>query len=1065
MSKTFEQGRAEVTALCDYFTKNRDAFLAPGVKEAHVRQSLIDPFFEALGWNVSNNPPVAPQYREVIPEDSLDVEGHQKAPDYTFRVGTLPKFYAEAKKCGVNINADPVPAYQLRRYGWSAKVPVSILTDFEELALYDCTIRPRPSDKAGYARTEYLRFDQYPDQWRSLWDTYSREAVWSGAFDQFAASKRKRGTSEVDEEFLREIEGWRDDLARNIALRNPRLSSDDLNRAVQLTIDRVVFLRMAEDKGLETYGQLLRLCEQPGIYARFMAELGRKADEKYNSGLFHFQKEQGVSEEPDRITPRLAVDDKVFKPILQSLYFEHGSPYRFDLLPVEILGTVYERFLGKVIRLTAGHQAKVEEKPEVRKAGGVYYTPGYIVDYIVQQTVARQIAGKSPAQLAGGTVPFSRRLGGTVPFSRRLRKGDCPLPQQQGQQQGQSPFSEKTPKMGTVPTFRVLDMACGSGSFLLGAYRCILDHALNWYVEHDLENQKKAVYRDERGAWRLTIQEKKRLLTTHIFGVDIDSQAVEVSKLSLLLKVLEGETDRTVGQTMRLFHERALPNLAANIKCGNSLIGPDYFTGRLIPESEELARVNAFDWQREFPDAVAAGGFDCVIGNPPYIRIQTMKEWAPLEVDTYKELYRSARSGNYDIYVVFVERGLQLLNNNGLLGFILPGKFFATDYGASLRGVIAERKALSQIVDFGASQVFDNATTYTCLLFLTGKPTPSFTYAKVAVPSTLASVPVQERTILSDSVTSSPWSFSTGSETNIVSKLSCGSKPLGEIPARIGRGSSTGNDDVFMLIRDGKRFLTRQGEIVEVEEEALRIPIYATDYNRYVFNPKSGEVVIFPYDVSASGYKLKAEAVFKREFPKAHLYLASRRKALETRKQFKDWYGYSAPRNLEVHDSAELLVPLLADKGSFCRLPDRADRFCLMASGGFSITVAATSGLSPNYVLGLMNSKLLFWRLRSISNIFRAGWITCTKQYVETLPIRAVEAGDQAQRVMHDRITALVEAMLSLHERLTSANSEPQRGVIQRQIDSTDAEIDRLVYDLYGLTEEEIAIVEAATSR
>src|SRR5580700_9311224 len=128
-----ELGREEVVKLCRYFTTNRDAFLASGVKEAHVRQSLIDPLFEALGWDVRNKAMIAPQYREVIPEDSLDVEGQQKAPDYTFRVGSLPKFYAEAKKCGVNVGADPAPAFQVRRYGWSAKLGLSLLTNFEEL--------------------------------------------------------------------------------------------------------------------------------------------------------------------------------------------------------------------------------------------------------------------------------------------------------------------------------------------------------------------------------------------------------------------------------------------------------------------------------------------------------------------------------------------------------------------------------------------------------------------------------------------------------------------------------------------------------------------------------------------------------------------------------------------------------------------------------------------------------------------------------------------------------------------------------------------------------------------
>src|SRR3981081_4238084 len=143
--KTFDHGKEEVTKLCRYFTTNRQAFLAPGIKEAHIRQSLIDPFFEALGWDVRNKTRIAPQYREVIPEDSVDVEGQQRAPDYTFRVGSQARFYAEAKNCGTNIGTDPDSAFQLRRYGWSAKLVLSILTDFEELGVYDCTMRPSPS--------------------------------------------------------------------------------------------------------------------------------------------------------------------------------------------------------------------------------------------------------------------------------------------------------------------------------------------------------------------------------------------------------------------------------------------------------------------------------------------------------------------------------------------------------------------------------------------------------------------------------------------------------------------------------------------------------------------------------------------------------------------------------------------------------------------------------------------------------------------------------------------------------------------------------------------------------
>ena len=198
----------------------------------------------------------------------------------------------------------------------------------------------------------------------------------------------------------------------------------------------------------------------------------------------------------------------------------------------------------------------------------------------------------------------------------------------------------------------------------------------------------------------------------------------------------------------------------------------------------------------------------------------------------------------------------------------------------------------------------------------------------------------------------------------------------------------------------------------------------------------------------------------KGNFPKAYKYLISRRKELETRKQFSAWYGFSAPRNLEVHDKAQILVPLLADRGMYCRLPEKAQKYCLMASGGFSITVDSSSELSPNYVLALLNSKLLFWRLRSISNKFRGGWITCTKQYVETLPIHHIEFNNPIEKTRHDKMVLLVERMLFLIKRFPELKTDHEKTALQRQIDATDRQIDQLVYELYGLTEEEIRIVE-----
>ncbi len=955
MSKTFDQGREEIAKLCRYFADNRQAFLAPGVKEAHIRQSLIDPFFEALGWDLRNTAMIAPQYREVITEDSLEIEGQQKAPDYAFRVGTLSKFYTEAKKCGININADPGPAYQLRRYGWSAKVPLSILTDFEELGVYDCSLRPRSADKASFGRIQYYRSEEYPDRWRELWDIFSREAVWAGAYDRYAASKRKRGTSEVDGEFLKEIEGWRDSLARNIALRNLYLSYDDLNTAVQRTIDRLIFLRMAEDRGSESYGQLLKLCEQPEIYAQFM-KLCRKADEKYNSGIFHFRKEDGVSEQPDCFTPALTIDDKILKPILQSLYFEHGSPYHFGVLPVEILGTVYERFLGKVIRLTHEHRAKVEEKPEVRKAGGVYYTPAYIVDYIVKNTVGKMIEGKSPAQLAGG-------------------KNGQPL--------------------------RVLDMACGSGSFLLGAYQCLLDHSLKWYLENHPEKHKEAVYLDSRGKyWRLAIAEKKRILTTHIFGVDIDLQAVEVSKLSLLLKVLEGETDETVGQSRQLFHERALPNLANNIKCGNSLIGPDYFSGRLIPDPDEMKRVNPFDWNREFPDAMKSGGFDCVIGNPPYGAIFED------EVSAYIEKKCSTYASVPDAYIAFLEVGHNLLRSTGRFGFIIPSAWLGGPNYISIRKYLLNF-SIETLIQL-PFDVFKDAYIDTVLL-TTKKYSPSpmhsvevYEYAKKE-----KIISINLKALSTNRVTQDSWNENEDNkfilDVGVLRILSLLSKSI---------------QYKFLnavIIRRGVLFDLELLTSKKTGFESQRY--FEGDVYRYLLNWRADRWIEY-------GSKMK-------EYPKEFSWFEGSRillRRLVNRQQrlMSAWTDQTVITNKNLY----ILKPVGLE--------------------------------SWQYILGIVNSRLISrLYLAKVSGATKDDFPQVTIADFQKLPFRQIDFENKFDKTAHDRMVNFVEQILELNKKLNVAKSDSQNEIVQRQIDATDREIDRLVYELYGLTDEEIKIVEA----
>ena len=284
------------------------------------------------------------------------------------------------------------------------------------------------------------------------------------------------------------------------------------------------------------------------------------------------------------------------------------------------------------------------------------------------------------------------------------------------------------------------------------------------------------------------------------------------------------------------------------------------------------------------------------------------------------------------------------------------------------------------------------------------------------------------------------------------------SVPLLDLPAEMSRGTSSGDDDVFCLVLTNGKLITRSGELVDIEEDILRQPLYATDFTRYHFRPKTDERIIFPYLITDNGYTIIDEAVLRSRWPKAYKYLSANRKTLESRKQFHHWYGYSAPRNLYVHDHADLLVPLLADRGLCAPMPDKPELYCIMASAGFSVSLSGQ--LSPLYVLGLVNSRLLFWNLRLISNKFRGGWITCTKQYFGKLPIRIINFSNTKDMAHHDRVVELVERMLTLKKRLTEARVPNDTTVLLHQIDVTEQQIDRAVYELYELSAEEIKMVE-----
>jgi len=951
MTYTKEQAKQTFGELVERFRYNIDVYKKSAYNETQVRREFIDPFFEALGWDVSNKQGYAEQYKEVVHEDTIKVGRSTRAPDYSFRIGGQRKFFVEAKKPAVNIKEDVSPSYQLRRYAWSAKLPLSVVTDFEELSVFDCQIKPSSKDKPGVGRIAYFTFEEYLDKFDEIYDVFSKEAVLKGSFDRYAQStKGKKGTAEVDSEFLKEIESWRELLAKNVALRNQDVSIYELNYAVQKLLDRIIFLRICEDRGIEHYGQLQTKAEGGEVYTHLMNHF-KLAESKYDSGIFDF--------DADKITTSLKIDDRVLKTIIQNLYYPK-SPYEFSVLGVEILGNVYEQFLGKVIRLTAGHQAKVETKPEVKKAGGVYYTPQYIVDYIVKNTVGKLVEGKTPDAIA---------------------------------------------------EIRVLDPACGSGSFLIGAYTYLLRYHLDWYVANEPKRHKEAVFQVRENEWYLTTAEKKRILLNNIFGVDIDPQAVEVTKLSLLLKVLEHESRESIDQQVKLGLEGVLPNLEDNVKCGNSLIGPEYYDTQqtTLFDEAEMRRINVFDWEDDvkgFGEIMKRGGFDCVIGNPPWGAYFGQEERSYLV-----NRYPLTPTKTKDSYLYFIFQTIDLLCASGFLGFIVPNTWLLINSAKELRLELLSLN-IKEIVDHGDG-VFKQATVESATLLL----------------------------VKSKDVDGKCRAVRFRKGTKVVDHL---------VDKRIWL-----EDEYYRIIlemdKNAQELLKKLRSKSELFEKRCTI-IWG----------------IKPYQV---GYGIPPQT---REMLEKRVYHS-------TTKRGEDWkpflvgsnvdrYRFHFPGNQFIKYGKWLMYPsnetLILQPKILMRQTSDSIRACYDEDCYYcqnSVFIIHASEINLKFLLGLLNSKLLNFVYKLGNPQTSKVFAEIKPRVIKQLPIRTIDFSNPIEKAQHDKLVALVDSMFELQKKYHDARMERDKELYERQIKIVDTQIDRLVYDLYGLTEEEVKVVENAT--
>ncbi|WP_235283084.1 Eco57I restriction-modification methylase domain-containing protein [Methanosarcina mazei] len=670
----------------------------------------------------------------------------------------------------------------------------------------------------------------------------------------------------------------------------------------------------------------------------------------------------------------------------------------------------------------------------VKKAGGVYYTPTYIVDYIVRNTVGRLVEGKTPDE---------------------------------------------------VSEIKILDPACGSGSFLIGAYQYLLDWHISWYMEKlvplikegktatDREVQKLLpvkpvpkkkgkkknrhagidydfpIYQMSETDWRLTSEEKKRILLNNIFGVDIDQQAVEVTKLSLLLKVLEGEKGERISKQLTITQERVLPSLHENIKCGNSLIGLDIYENipSTLDNEEDLYRINPFDWNSGFPEVFEKGGFDAVIGNPPYVRQELLKGQKEYFKDRY-EVYH----GSADLYAYFIEKGISLLKENGQFSYIVANKWMRANYGKPLRAWLS-KKPIEEIIDFGDLPVFKKATTYPCILRVSkGAPKQRFKVVQVATLdfSDLSQyVKENGHSINQDSLDDNGWSLVDQDNRLLLDKLMKSGVPLGEyVEKKIYRGVLTGLNEAFVIDETTKdRLIDEDPKSAEIIKPFLA----GRDIKRYK-QLISDKYVIFT-----------RRGIDITEYPAIHSHLHKFKQGLTPKP--KDWKGEWNGRKpgsykwYEIQDSIDYYREFEEEKILYAEIATTG-QFTLDNNGLYSDTTSYIMGSNSLYLLGILNSRLWTFMFSNVSSIIRGGFFRWKRQYMENLPVYPIDSSNPEDTADHDRIVSLVEQMLELNKKLGNSKLGIEKEMLQRRIEATDAEINRLVYHLYDLNEEEIKIVE-----
>ncbi|KAA3595833.1 MAG: adenine methyltransferase [Calditrichaeota bacterium] len=973
-----------IKKLVEKYQANRNYYLSQKYNETQLRADFLDSFFALLGWDIKNEKGKSTNEREVLLEEPLKEDSftNTKKPDYTFRLFSERKFFLEAKKPSVKIETDNDSAKQVRRYGFTAKLKISVLSNFEYLAIYDCSQKVETDDTFSKSRVKLYHFTEYEECFEEIKNQIGYDSVYSGNFDKiWEHIEEQLRLFSVDSLFLNQINEWRLILGQEVFKHNQSLSSSELNDIVQSYLNSIIFLRVCEDRNLETYKTLLNFATNEDFEA--LVNKFNEADRKYNSGLFGHKLTSQI----------IRNNSSAFWTIIKQLYYPE-STYSFSVFASDILGNIYEIFLGKRLSITGG-QITLEEKPE-NIGRDVITTPTYIIQNILRETVLKYCEDKTAEEIINSSFA---------------------------------------------------DISCGSGAFLLETYQLVNDILVDYY----LQNSKDILIQTAVNTYKLPFEIKRKILENCIFGVDVDFNAVEACKFGLLLKLLEDENNSSIPIPV-------LPELAKNIQFGNSLVSSNQV------DSSNFSQINPFDFGET--------KFDVIVGNPPYMATEHMKQLLPLELPLYKRNYFSAFK-QFDKYFLFIERGVDLLKEKGYLGYIVPSKLTKVGAGKKLRHFLSSNKYPQKVISFGANQIFHDKTTYTCLLILQKSEQKHLNFLEIndLTGWKIRSLEREEfEKVDFSKLEDEVWILVPNYLKSAFDKINSQSVALETLigSENIYNGIQTSANNLYIhkpIKETENSFFFKKGGITWEIEKALTKPYFQTssgldNLNTYrPFNPNS--FVIYPYQKTEKGIEFISIDKLQMDFPKAYEYLIAYKDKLDnpkrdikpTPKTSDEWYRFGRHQSLDKCDvPAKIIVGVLSQGNKYA-----IDYFgTLISSGGTAgycmITLPEDCNYSIYYIQALLNSKYLEWYSALIGEVFRGGYIARGTKVLKRLPIRIIDFNNNTDKDLHSNISSIQKELIQLQGKIDKSSCNSRALIpLERQFTNLKNELDSLLTELFAL--------------